>query len=240
MSAQETSLPAVRVLEIEAGHRDLREVNREIRDAVAVGDEVIVDSPLSRHNLGVALTGSGRVVFRGSVGYYCAGLSDGPEVVVERNAGWAIGEALASGRITVEGDAGMSVGASMRGGLIHVRGNAGPRCGITLKGGDIVVEGDVGYSAGFMAHAGRIICLGSAADAVGDSLWGSSVWVAGRIRGLGVDTRVIDPDPDDVAEVESLLSTLGLEDPSRSWKQVISAGKLWHFESRDASQWLMI
>jgi glutamate synthase domain-containing protein 3 len=228
------------VVHVRAGERDVRTVNREIRAAVAAGHEVVVDEPLSRHNLGVALTGSGRVVFHGSVGYYCAGLSDGPEVVVERNAGWAIGEALASGRITVRGDAGMSVGASMRGGLIHVGGNTGPRCGIALKGGDIVVEGDLGYSAGFMAHAGRIICLGSAADAAGDSLWGGSVWVAGRIRGLGVDAQVVEPPADEVAEVEALLGTLGLTDPSRVWKQVVSAGKLWHFQSRDASQWLMI
>lgn len=226
--------------ELVAGSRPAREINREIRAAVAAGQTVTVTEPLSRHCLGVALTGDGTVRFEGSVGYYCGGLCDGPSIEVTRNAGWGVGEALASGRITVHGNAGMSAGASMRGGLVHVRGNAGPRCGIALKGGDIVVEGDVGAACGFMAHAGRIICLGDAGEAVGDSLWGGSVWVAGDVGRLGVDAVVTQPDPEQVDEVERLLAGLGLADASRDWKRIVAGRKLWYFESRDARQWLMI
>jgi glutamate synthase domain-containing protein 3 len=225
---------------IRAGNRPLREVNDEIRSAVAAGEHVGVTEPLSRHNLGVALPAGGAVTFEGSVGYYCGGLNDGATITVTRNAGWGLGEAMARGHITVEGNAAMSVGASIRGGTIHVRGDAGPRCGVAMKGGVIVVEGSVGYASAFMAHGGRVICLGDAEDAAGDSLWTGEIWVAGRIRGLGVDSRVEEPPADDVAEVERALESLGLRDDARAWKRIVSARALWQFESRQARQWLMI
>jgi glutamate synthase domain-containing protein 3 len=225
---------------IRAGDRPLREVNDEIRAAVAGGRHVRVIEPLSRHNLGVALPPGGGVTFEGSVGYYCGGLNNGADITITRNTGWGLGEAMASGHITVEGNAAMSVGASIRGGTIHVRGNAGPRCGVAMKGGVIVVEGSVGHACGFMAHGGRVICLGDTADAAGDSLWNGQIWVAGTICGLGVDARVEEPPAEEVAEVRELLAGLGVGDQARAWKRIVSAQALWHFESRDAQQWLMI
>lgn len=225
--------------EVEAGDRPVRRVNQDIRDAVAAGHGVVVRNPLSRHNLGVALPAGADVVFDGSVGYYCGGLNDGATITVTRNAGWGIGEAMASGHITIDGYCGMSIGASMRGGLVHVRGDAGPRCGVAMKGGDIVVEGSVGYLSGFMAHAGRIIAIGGAQDAVGDSLWGGEVWVAGPIGSLGVDTEVVEPGPGEVAEITELVGRVGI-DGRHDWKKIVSGQRLWHFESRDATAWLMI
>jgi glutamate synthase domain-containing protein 3 len=225
---------------IRASDCSLRELNAELRIALSNGESVRVAEPMSRHNLGVALPAGGSVVFDGSVGYYCGGLNDGAAITVTRNTGWGLGEAMASGTITVHGNAAMSVGASMRGGLIHVHGDAGPRCGVAMKGGTIVVEGSTGYSSAFMAHAGRVICLGDAADAAGDSLWGGQVWVAGRIGGLGVDARVEEPSAEEVDEVEAILQSLRLDDPARAWQRIVSAQQLWHFNSREAQQWLMI
>lgn len=226
-------------VEIVAGERPIRQVNAEIRTAVAEGEPVVVRETLSRHNLGVALPEGADVLFEGSVGYYCGGLNDGAVIRVTRNAGWGTGEAMAKGTITVDGYAGMSVGASMRGGLIHVKGDAGPRCGVAMKGGDIVVEGSVGFLTGFMAHTGRIIALGGAAEACGDSLWGGEVWVAGPIASLGVDSKVVEPEAAELAAVEELLVSLGLGG-DHDWKKIVSAQRLWHFESRDANAWLMI
>lgn len=227
-------------IEVVAGDRPLREVNREIRSAVAAGNEVIVTEPMSRHNLAVALTGAGRVTLRGSAGYYCGGLSAGPDIHVEGNAGWGVGEALASGFIRVDGNAGMSAGASMRGGTVHIKGNAGPRTGIAMKGGNLVVEGDVGYSSGFMSHGGRLIVCGDATASIGDSLWLGSVWVAGEIRSLGIDAKVVEPGVDELLEVDGLLTELGVPPADRDWKKLVSAEELWYFEARDAKKWLMI
>lgn len=225
---------------ITAGHRPIRQINDEIRRALDQGTDIDVLEPLSRHNLGVALTGPAQVTFKGSVGYYCGGLSDGSMVRVEGNSGWGTGEGMATGRITVTGNAGMSVGAAMRGGTIHVGGDAGPRCGVAMKGGDIVVEGDIGHSTGFMAHGGRIVCLGNAKGSVGDSLWQGTVWVAGSIETLGIDAVVQQPAAQDVDAVEDLLESLGIRPGGHDWKQVVAGKKLWYFEARDAKQWLMI
>ena len=121
-----------------------------------------------------------------------------------------------------------------------LRGDAGPRCGVAMKGGDIVIEGRIGYLSGFMAHAGRIVALGGADEACADSLWGGEVWVAGPVKSLGVDSKLVEPPPSEVESLETLLETLGLGDRSREWQKIVSAQKLWHFESRDAGAWLMI
>jgi methylamine---glutamate N-methyltransferase subunit B len=232
------SAPAV--TRISAGARELRPLNRDIRTAVAAGEAVVVDDTRSRHNLGVGLTGEGSVVFEGSVGYYCGGLLDGPSITVNGNAGWAVAESMAHGRVVVNGTTGMSAGANMRGGVLHISGRTGPRCGIAMKGGDIVVEGDVGYSSAFMAHLGRLVVLGNSSDGTGDSLWGGEVWVAGRIGGLGVDAVVTEPTAEQVAGIDELLASVGVDGAGVEWKRIVSGQKLWHFTSRDARAWLMI
>lgn len=225
---------------VSAAGAELRSLNRELREAVAAGESVVVTEPMSRHNLAVGLPAGGLVRFEGSVGYYCGGLNNGAAIEIARNTGWAVAEAMARGKVEVQGHAAMSAGASMRGGLLHIRGNAGPRCGVAMKGGEIVVEGNIGYSSAFMAHAGRVVCLGNAEDAAGDSLWGGTVWVAGSISGLGVDAKVVEPPAEDLAEVEATLRRLGIDCPGSDWKVIVSGEELWHFESRDAKQWLMI
>ena len=225
---------------IEAGKRHIRDINRDIQAALAAGEEVTVRDTLSRHNLGVGLPEAGRIKFEGSVGYYCGGLNTGCEVEIERNAGWAVGEGMSDSKITVGGYAGMSCGAAMTGGLIHVKGDAGPRCGVAMKNGTIVVEGKIGYQSGFMAHRGRIIALGGAGASCADALWEGEVWVAGPVESLGVDVNVVEPTAEEVAEVDAILDPLGLKDSSRDWRKMISGQRLWYFESRDASAWLMI
>lgn len=225
---------------VQAGERPVREVNAEIRTALARDCEVVVRDTRARHNLGIGLPEGARVRFEGSVGYYCGGFNNGARIEIERNAGWAAGEAMARGEIVIGGYAGMAAGASMRGGLLHIRGDSGPRCGVAMKGGDILVEGRIGYLSGFMAHAGRIIALGGAGDACGDSLWGGEVWLAGPVESLGVDSRIEEPQEAELAAVEELLAARGLGGPRREWRKVVSARRLWHFESRDAKSWLMI
>jgi glutamate synthase domain-containing protein 3 len=225
---------------IEAGDRHIREINRDIQAACAAGQRIVVRNTLSRHNLGIGLPKGADVHFEGSVGYYCGGLSNGARVVVERNAGWAVGEGMSGGHVTVGGYAGMSAGAAMIDGLIHIKGDCGPRCGVAMKGGAIVVEGKIGYQSGFMAHAGKIIALGGAGPSCADALWQGEVWVAGPIESLGVDVKVVDPTAEEVAEVDLILEPLGLADSSHRWRKMISGQRLWYFESRDASAWLMI
>lgn len=225
---------------IDVGDRHIREINQDIQAACSAGGPVRVVNTLSRHNLGVGLPDGADITFEGSVGYYCGGLNTGARVQVERNAGWALGEGMDGGHITVDGYAGMSVGAAMISGTIHVRGDTGPRCGVAMKGGNIVVEGKIGYQSGFMAHSGKIIALGGGGESCADALWEGEVWVAGDVDSYGVDVKVIEPTAEEVAEVDAVLDPLGLVDTSRNWRKLVSGQRLWYFESRDASAWLMI
>jgi len=224
---------------IEVGDRHIREINEELQEACKTGQPIRVTDTLSRHNLGVGLPDGADITFEGSVGYYCGGLNTGSRLHIERNSGWALGERMASGHITVGGRAGMSCGAAMIGGTIHVKGDAG-RCGVAMKGGNIVVEGKIGYQSGFMAHSGKIIALGGAGESCADALWEGEVWVAGEVDSLGVDVKVIEPTAEEVAEVDAILAPLGLVDSSRNWRKMVSGQRLWYFEARDASAWLMI
>lgn len=225
---------------IDVGKRPIKDVHREIQAACKAGERINVINTLSRHNLGVGLPPGVEINFEGSVGYYCGGLNTGATVNIERNAGWAVGEGMSTGHITVGGYAGMSCGAAMTGGTIHVKGDSGPRCGVAMKGGNIIVEGKIGYQSGFMSHRGRIIALGGAGESCADALWQGEVWVAGEIDSLGVDVNVVEPTAEEVAEVDAILDPLGLVDSSRNWRKMVSGQRLWYFESRDASAWLMI
>lgn len=225
---------------VDVGQRPIREIHEELKSVCKPGAKVRVVNTLSRHNLGIGLPPGVEISFEGSVGYYCGGLNTGAVIDIERNAGWAVGEGMSDGHITVGGYSGMSCGAAMTGGTIHVKGDAGPRCGVSMKGGNIVVEGRIGYQSGFMAHAGKIIALGGAGESCADALWEGEVWVAGEIESLGVDVQVIEPTAEEVAEVDAILEPMGLVDSSRNWRKMVSGQRLWYFESRDASAWLMI
>ena len=109
--------------EIDCSEHTTREINQAIKRAAAEGaPEVRLTNPAARHSLAVAVMHPIRVVFDGPVGWYCAGMSDGPEVVVHGNCGWSVAENLMSGSVTVYGNAGNSAGASLRGGGCSSRG----------------------------------------------------------------------------------------------------------------------
>ena len=75
----------------------------------AKGEEITILNPNARHNLGVAIFDKCNIRYEGSVGYFAASLLDGPEVVIEGNAGWALGDNMMSGKISVSKNAGASV-----------------------------------------------------------------------------------------------------------------------------------
>ncbi len=228
------------VRRFDADRLSIRELNEKLRQALANGDEIVVDNPRSRHNVGVAMPGPGHVTFAGSVGYYCGGLNNGGTLTIARNAGWGIGEAMDKGLVRVRGSVGQSVGASMMGGTVVVEGNAGARAGVAQKGGTVIVGGNIGFLSGFMAQDGKLIVLGDAADGVGDSLYQGRIYVAGTIHGLGVDATVQIPTSAEVDEIENNLTEAGFNPVGRDWKKVVAAQKLWYFDKREADAWLKV
>ena len=103
--------------EVNCTDKTPREINQQIRHLIAQGArDILVRGPQARHNLGVAVLQPVRLVFDGSVGYYCAGMIDGPRVEIRGSTGWGAGESMLAGTVIIEQNAGNSTAASMRGG----------------------------------------------------------------------------------------------------------------------------
>lgn len=222
---------------IDCGGKTTREINRALRQAVAAGHkEIRVLEPDARHNLGVALLEPVRVVFGGSVGYYCAGLMDGGHVEVRGSAGWGAAESMLGGTVVIDGNAGSGVAASIRGGTVVVRGDAAARAGVSMKGGTLLIGGGCGYMAGFMMQKGCIVVCGDAGDALADSMYEGVVFVGGRIASLGNDAVTLEPTAEDRAALADLLGTYHVPAPA-AFQKVVSGRKLWNFDRKELDLW---
>jgi glutamate synthase domain-containing protein 3 len=222
---------------IDCRGKTTREINHELRQAIAAGErDLRVLEPDARHNLGVALLEPVRVVFEGSVGYYCAGMMDGAHVEIRGSAGWGAAESMMGGTVVIDGNAGSGLAASIRGGTVVVRGDAAARAGVSMKGGTLLIGGGCGYMAGFMMQKGTIVVCGDAGEALADSMYEGTVFVGGAIAQLGHDAVIQEPTAADRQELERLLETYGIE-RRPAFKKVVSGRKLWNFDKKDLDVW---
>jgi methylamine---glutamate N-methyltransferase subunit B len=214
-----------------------REINRLVREAISAGKrEIRVLHPEARHNLAVALLQPMRVVFDGSVGYYCGGMMDGAELEIKGSAGWGAAESMMNGTVIIDGNAGSGVAASIRGGTVVVRGDAAARAGVSMKGGTLLIGGNCGYMAGFMMQKGRIVICGDAGDALADSMYEGVVFVGGKIEALGNDAVIEEPSSEDQTGLQDLLAKYKVPAPGK-FKKVVSGRKLWNFDRKELEIW---
>ncbi|HXI42407.1 MAG TPA: hypothetical protein VNH83_20655 [Bryobacteraceae bacterium] len=226
--------------EIVCGSRATREINAEIKQAIAAGDrEIVVKDPGARHNLGVAVLAPAHIRFTGSVGYYCGGLSDGPHIEIDESAGWGLAESMLSGEIVVRGSAGNGAAAAIRGGMVVIHGDAAARLGVSMKGGTVLVAGNCGYMAGFMGQKGAIVVCGDVGDAFADSMYETVCFVGGRVAGLGTDAVMESPSKEDAAWLDGMLAQHLPKSRKRGqdFQKIVSGRKLWNFDKREWKVW---
>jgi glutamate synthase domain-containing protein 3 len=231
--------------EIICDGKTVRDINKEIKRRIAQGEtDLLVKNPGARHNLGVAILQPVHITFDNSVGYYCAGMSDGPTVEIKGSAGWGLAESMMNGTVIVHGSAGNGAAASIRGGTVVIHGDAAARLGVSMKGGLILVAGNCGYMAGFMAQKGTLIVCGDAGEAFADSMYEAVCFVGGNIAELGNDAVIEDPTAEDLATLESTLShhlptAIRNKPPSaiRNFKKVVAGRKLWNFDKDERAVW---
>ncbi|MCS7046928.1 MAG: hypothetical protein NZO58_11275 [Gemmataceae bacterium] len=222
---------------IDCAGKTTRQINRELRDAIAAGHtDITILQPEARHNLAVALVQPVRVTFAGSVGYYCGGMMDGPFLHVQGSAGWGTAESMLSGTVVIDGHAGSGAAASIRGGTVVIRGDAAARAGVSMKGGTLLIGGNCGAMAGFLMQKGRIVICGDAGEALADSMYEGVVFVGGTIAGLGNDAVVERPNDDDRAWLARLLAEYNLPAPP-AFQKVVSGRKLWNFDKKELDLW---
>ncbi len=218
-------------LTIDAAGKSTRELNLALKAAAEKGADVRVLHPQGRHNLGVCILKPCRITFEGSVGYYCASMLNGPEVLVRGNAGWGFGEHLMAGSVRLTKNASLAAAASIKGGEVVVEGNAGSRAGISMKGGLLVIGGNAGFMTGFIAQKGRIVICGDADNAVGDSMYESLIYVGGNIASVGTDAKIVDVTGEEATWLGETLERLKIKARKGvSWKKVESMKTLYQFD----------
>jgi methylamine---glutamate N-methyltransferase subunit B len=230
--------------EVNCEGRSTREINAHIKQLVKQGDrEILVRNPGARHNLGVAILEPVKIKVEGSVGYYCAGLIDGPTFEIVGSAGWGLAESMMKGQVVVRGNAGNGAAASIRDGTVVIHGDAAARLGISMKGGTVLVTGNCGYMAGFMAQKGALVVCGDAGEAFADSMYETVCYVGGKANDLGTDAVVEEIKPSDAEFLDALLvQHLSPEErkgkpAGREFKKVLAGRKLWNFNKRDWKTW---
>lgn len=202
----------------------VREGNELIRKYGADGIDVEVLNPDARHHIGVGLTSPINVHIKGSAGYFCAGLTDGPRFIVDNNVGWGVGDNMLGGSIVVNGNASAIPGVAIRGAEIVVKGNIGSRVGQVMKAGTLLACGNASFMAGYMMYGGRLIILGQSGEKVGQDMTGGDIYVAGKIGEMGTDAMLIDLPKE---ELDSILAFLDKYEISfkGTFQKIVNAGK---------------
>ena len=214
-----------------------RQINLELRRLLYEEglQDVTVQNPGSKHSLGVGILTRCRITFEGSLGYFGCGLADGPEIHVKGRVGWSACENMMSGVVVVEGNAGSLTGAALRGGDIVVKGRVGARSGIDQKGGTIISVGDAGSMTGFMMQRGRQIICGDVGPGLGDSMYDGTIYVAGKVKSLGIDCVPGEWTDADTELIERKFRIYGLGDPPE-FQKFVCGKKLYNYDQLEPSE----
>src|ERR1700682_4567052 len=226
-------------IELDAAALDTSAINRRIRELMQQGcGTIVVQNPGAKHSLGVGILNRLQLHFEGSLGYFGCGLIDGPNIRIKGRVGWSCAENMMAGTVVIEKNAGSSFGAGLRGGDLVCKGDVGARVGIDMKGGSIIIGGRAGAFCGFMMQRGRMVILGDAGKNLGDSMYDGTIYVGGKIAGLGVDAVPAEMTDLDVQWLERKLKMYGLAAP-RGAKRMDknSAGRqLWNYDNLEPAE----
>jgi methylamine---glutamate N-methyltransferase subunit B len=197
--------------------------------------EVTIQHPGAKHSLAAGILTRCKINFEGSLGYFACGMIDGPEVHIAGRVGWSSCENMMSGVVVIEGTSGSLTGAAIRGGDLVVKGRVGARTGIDQKGGTIITLGDAGSMTAFMMQRGRQIICGDAGPGLGDSMYDGEIYVAGKVKSLGIDCVPGEWTDADTELIERKFSIYGLGSPP-AFQKFVCGKKLYNYDSLEPSE----
>jgi methylamine---glutamate N-methyltransferase subunit B len=214
-----------------------RQINLELRWLLYEQgvEHVTVLNPGAKHSLGVGILRRCRITFDGSLGYFGCGLVDGPEIHVKGRVGWSACENMMSGVVVINSNAGSLTAAAIRGGDVVVKGRVGARTGIDQKGGTVIVLGDAGSMTGFMMQRGRQILCGDVGPGLGDSMYDGAIYVAGKVRSLGIDCVPGEWTDADTELIERKFRIYGLGSPP-DFQKFVCGKKLYNYDNLEPSE----
>lgn len=162
---------------IDALNLKSRELNRLIVEKLEKDSEVTIQNPHSMHNIATGLKQKGKIIVKGSTGFYTGGFLEGSTVVVDGNTGWYAGDNMMDGELIVTKNTGCNAGVYFYGGTMVIYGGTGSRVGYGMKGGTIIVCGSAGRWAGQMTLGGKLVLLGKVGKQVGESMYKGVIFI---------------------------------------------------------------
>jgi methylamine---glutamate N-methyltransferase subunit B len=153
-------------------------LNALLVKALEKSGEVTIENPHSMHNIGAGLEAKGKIIIKGSTGFYTGGFMEGPSITIDGNAGWYVGDNMMGGELLVTKNTGSNAGVYFYGGTMVIYGGTGSRVGYGMKGGTIIVCGSAGRWAGQMTLGGKLVLLGKTGKQIGESMYKGSIFVA--------------------------------------------------------------
>ncbi|CAH2030877.1 hypothetical protein [Trichlorobacter ammonificans] len=199
-----------------------KELNRQVRDAVAGGaTEIVLDNVNGQYFIGDGINTPVTITVNGVPGNDLAAFMNGATVIVNENAQDNIGNTMNAGKVVVHGHAGDVLGYGMRGGRLHIRKDVGYRVGIHMKSYQenrpvVVVGGTAGDFFGEYMAGGVLILLGMYSDMperdkhgylFGTGMHGGVIYVRGGVdeSRLSGEVGAFLPDLEDKALLEGYL-----------------------------------
>ena len=208
---------------INAINKDLKTVNREIRDNLN-SQPVKVENAAQLHGLAAGIN-HGEVIIQGDTGDYLGVLNDGATIKVSQNVGNYRGDNMTTGIIVVSGKCGFGAAQYCYGGTVVVHGNAGDFTATMNKGAAIIIEGDVGDEVGTYMLDGDLIVLGNAGRNFANYLIRGDVYIRGEWESLGHNTRIVEMTERDIEKLTSYFNTYGIEADPQIFKKIVAASK---------------
>jgi glutamate synthase domain-containing protein 3 len=214
-----------------------RRINLELRWLLYEqgAKEVTVLNPGAKHSLGAGILTRCKITFEGSLGYFACGIIDGPEIHITGRVGWSACENMMSGVVVIDSNAGSLCAAALRGGDVVVKGQVGARTGIDQKGGTIISLGSAGSMTGFMMQRGRQIICGDVGPGLGDSMYDGDLYVAGKVKSLGIDCVPGEWTDADTEFIARKFDVHGLGTPPE-FQKFVCGKKLYNYDNLEPSE----
>src|SRR4051812_12355405 len=214
-----------------------RQINLELKNLLYERGitDVTVKNPGAKHSLGVGILTRCKITFDGSLGYFGCGVIDGPEIHITGRVGWSVCENMMSGVVVIDSNAGSLTGAAMRGGDLLVKGKVGARTGVDQKGGTIMVLGTAGSMTGFMLQRGRMIFCDDVGPGLGDSMYDGTIYVAGKVKSLGIDCVLGEWTDADTELIERKFRIYELGSPP-DFQKFVCGKKLYNYDSLEPAE----
>ncbi|UCF62370.1 MAG: hypothetical protein JSV37_06640 [Anaerolineaceae bacterium] len=209
---------------INAKAKDLKTISNKLKENLNE-EPIEVTNASHLHGL-VAGLKHGEVIIQGNAGDYFGVLNAGATIRVTGDSGNYTADNMTSGTIIVDGNAGYGAGQYCYDGSVIIYGDAGDFTATMNKGAVIIVAGNVGDETGTYMLDGDLVVVGDAGENFANFLIRGNVYIGGKWKSLGHNTRVEELTQGDIEKLSGYFQTYDIKaDPTKFTKIVAASEK---------------